>query len=126
MQTCIFDPQNEYDLDPTTLKGCWKNPKVGCFWVEANLLEVYSIFDRRDIPLEKCRLQLIDNPEDYPNFYFWISRDLSRFYQSFGCFPYSGMNGMKSRYIYFKPIDLKSLDDLKYIDLDKLQHTRSK
>lgn len=88
------------------------------FFVQANLSDVYYLFNQDFIPHEKASLRLIDNPLDEKDFYFWISRDFSRFYQSFSVFPYSGMNNMKSRYIKFEPIELQSIEDIKYIDLD--------
>lgn len=119
MKTSIYDPCNDYDIDHT-FKGSWNNKSIGCFFIQANLSEVYHIFNQDFISDEKQVLRLLDNPLDESYFYFWISRDFSRFYQSFSAFPYSGMNDMKSRYIKFKPIELQSIEDIKYIDLEKI------
>ena len=121
MKTYIFDPKHTCRIEPLTYEISWKNKTVGVFWVEATLLEVYrNIFNGElDIPFENQTLRLIDNPIDYTNFYFWISRDLSVIYQSFAAFPHCGMNSEKNRYISFPQIEIQSLQELKYIDLDK-------
>lgn len=127
MKTYIYDPNNTYYCDPNTFVDTWSASKIGCFWIEATLQEVYCyIFNGAEdiVSGDKQCLRLIDNPEDHPNFYFWVAKDLSRLWQSFSVFPYSGMNSMKENYIYFKPIEIKSLDELKYLDIERLKNEK--
>lgn len=91
-------------------ENSWREKPVDCFWVEASRQEA-----RKKILPPSRDLFKMDDPEDHPNFYFLIAKDLSRIIQLFWVFPYSAMHGGDNPFKKIDAFEFESLEELKNI-----------